>query len=837
MHFDASGYASRSKELLGLITHLRAVGAQSELNLPRIVVIGNQSAGKSSVVESISGITVPREAGTCTRNPFECRIVSTSSTWKCRISIRREFNGDRRLNHITEEPFGNVLESKDQVEDMLRRAQHAVLSPQIDREKLLKWPLDALSGLAKTEGTAEFSRNVVCVDIEGPGLTDLSFIDLPGIVTNADNHVVKLVEDMVISHIEGNCIILVALPMTDDIENQKALKLARTVDPQGKRTIGVLTKPDLLSAGSIKTLSLWAEVIEGRRYPLSLGYYCTKQPDDLDRSEHKTASEILQAEERFFQSTAPWRHSARPERFGTGNLIAALSKLLVRIIDETLPSIRKDAADALSTCRKALSTIPPKSSEEPTMLMLRLVTEFGSDITSIVKGRSDASALIQGNLETFKEYKIAVRSTAPAFVPRLDGDKAVKEPGFDWSFNKDDEESSGPPAPVLQPPFDLLDMREHIKASITRELPNNVPFEAKTVLILRLQNTWKTLTDECFQKVQDRTIQLLYAKVDEVFGQYSLLVGHIKTFLADWLEERANLTNIILDAILVSEHTPFTQNTHYLEASTEKWLLKYRDFKLGKKVEKKGPNPPTPVASNDVRSLFGAPSTPARPPTESVSTTPQTARPTMRLPGRAATSAFHVPPAPSTTGPPPELPTGRDSGDAAEIIQSVSANPAFSRYSHEVLDPQAARTRTQFASAQSTPLKTVDELAVNEALAALARLGFKGLTPESLGKLQPTDEYETELRVMAEVRGYFQVAYKRIIDIIPQLIDSNYLQQVAQKLQPFLASKFIGSGKADECEMYLQQDPGIVARRDKLQAREKRLLEVQSRLMAFGMGV
>lgn len=104
---------------------------------------------------------------------------------------------------------------------------------------------------------------------------------------------------------------------------------------QLKIIIGVLTKPDMLSAGSTKALDLWLNVIEGRRHPLTHGYYCTRQPDDQDRSEKISATAAREAEKRFFSNTTPWSKSSRKERFGTENLISSLSHLLVSIIDAT----------------------------------------------------------------------------------------------------------------------------------------------------------------------------------------------------------------------------------------------------------------------------------------------------------------------------------------------------------------------------------------------------------------------------------------------------------------------------------------------------------------------
>ncbi|KAI3603462.1 dynamin family protein [Moniliophthora roreri] len=284
---STTSYASRRKELLALVNQLRAVGAQGDLDLPRITIIGNQSAGKSSVVEAISRvsgnsfaavtfllthshnvqISLPRDAGTCTRCPIDCRLSSTSSGWSCRISIREEYDEQGKgLDEIKEIPFGGVIIDKSEVERALRRAQFAVLNPKIRRKAILSSTLEQLPSLITSTSTKtnSFSRNIVCVDLEGPDLTDFSFIDLPGLIQNApEEETIALVEDLVLSHVEGNCLILVALPMTDDIENQKALRLARQVDPTGKRTIGVMTKPDMLGPGSKKALELWLGVIEG----------------------------------------------------------------------------------------------------------------------------------------------------------------------------------------------------------------------------------------------------------------------------------------------------------------------------------------------------------------------------------------------------------------------------------------------------------------------------------------------------------------------------------------------------------------------------------------------
>ena len=96
-----------------------------------------------------------------------------------------------------------------------------------------------------------------------------------------------------------------------------------------------MTKPDMLTLGSTKARDLWLDVIEGRRHSLTHGYYCTRQPDDAERSAGVTSANARVTESTYFKETVPWSTSAHKHRFGTNNLIATLSALLVQVIKDT----------------------------------------------------------------------------------------------------------------------------------------------------------------------------------------------------------------------------------------------------------------------------------------------------------------------------------------------------------------------------------------------------------------------------------------------------------------------------------------------------------------------
>lgn len=164
---------------------------------------------------------------------MECRLSNSERAWSCRISLRLEFSTQGQpLQDVSEQRFGDIITDKNEVEVALRRAQLAILNPTVSFGEILAMNEEQLKKGIPNHEPLLFSRNVVCVDLEGavhsecfwsvffltgktgPDLTDLYFVDVPGLIQNAEPQIVQLVEDLVISHIRGNCLILVALPMT-----------------------------------------------------------------------------------------------------------------------------------------------------------------------------------------------------------------------------------------------------------------------------------------------------------------------------------------------------------------------------------------------------------------------------------------------------------------------------------------------------------------------------------------------------------------------------------------------------------------------------------------------
>ncbi|KAH9915919.1 P-loop containing nucleoside triphosphate hydrolase protein [Epithele typhae] len=570
-------YAQRTQEFIGLVSILRSLGAQSLFDLPRIVVIGNQSAGKSSLVESIAGISLPRDAGTCTRCPMELRLARADA-WSCQIQIRYEFNDagtPLALEDVRELHFGPLLHDRIQVEPMLRRAQAAVLSPQLSFDHFLpdtdssedgtgknKNRKNGRLGASPTQGfeSLPFSRNVICVDVRGPELIDLSFVDLPGIVQNAEPEIVKLVEDLVTSYVQGTSVILLTLPVS-----------------------GVLTKPDTLPSGASSSRAMWLDVLEGRRHALKHGYFCTRQPDDDARLAGMAPAAARDMEAAFFRTAAPWASAsaAAKSRLGTPNLVRSVSELLTRLIQKKLPTFAREVAVHRAACADEIARLPPVVTADPPTHVLELVTTFCGAVSNRVEGSPVHAALVQRHNEAYISFKRAIRGTAPEFVPfervgaplgwsRVSSeDSDVEDNSSDGHDEDNDEERNA---------LYLDDVRARIDACRTRELPDNTPPEVSRALIRDFQHTWEHHALACFERVHESFNSTLTILIDDTFSRFSALRVAVGDSVTTHLQRHAALATAHILTILAMERTvPYTQNTHYFAAKRDAYLAQYRD--------------------------------------------------------------------------------------------------------------------------------------------------------------------------------------------------------------------------------------------------------------------
>jgi GTPase SAR1 family protein len=350
--FDGSfrDIGAKLKACNDTLGELQQLGVEHIVSLPSLVLVGDQSAGKSSLMSGLAGLNLPRSEGVCTRCPIHIR-VSRHDEWSCRVSLQLDYSfqppehGHITRKDVTEDnpfppwvpqnrevkDFKTIYDSnKDDIETVLRWAQVAILNHGQNPDHFVPGTGHRARNLAQAaeETAAKFSPNTVALEIKGPELPDLSFYDLPGIFRNSaqeeDEYLVQVVENLAREHISrSDALIIWAVPMNADPETSSTLSIIREVNAKD-RTIGVMTKADLLPAEG--SHSQWLAMLRGERHGIGHGYFITSRSTDHALEDQPRWEEALFGEgghERW-----PAEFLQYQDRCGVERLKAALSEKL-----------------------------------------------------------------------------------------------------------------------------------------------------------------------------------------------------------------------------------------------------------------------------------------------------------------------------------------------------------------------------------------------------------------------------------------------------------------------------------------------------------------------------
>ncbi|KAF9584632.1 Dynamin- GTPase protein [Lunasporangiospora selenospora] len=357
-------------DLIPLVNKLQdvfnTIGSDS-IDLPQIVVVGSQSSGKSSVLETIvQKDFLPRGNGVVTRRPLVLQLVNTH-------------NGGLP-------PSSSSSSSTD---DSLDRAEFLHLPNKLfyDFEEVRK-EIEAETARVAGQNKA-ISRTPINLKIYSKNVLNLTLVDLPGVtkipVGDQPTDIERQTRNLILEYItKSNSVILAVSPANVDLANSDSLKLARQVDPESKRTIGVLTKLDLMDAG---TNSL--DILTGRAYPLKLGFIGVVNRSQADIQSNKPMAEALKSEKEFFENHPAYRAIAH--RCGTNFLAKNLNTILMNHIRDRLPDIKAKLNSLIGQTQQELS-----SYGDPTFtgkahrgsMILQLLTKFASDFVAAIDGTS-----------------------------------------------------------------------------------------------------------------------------------------------------------------------------------------------------------------------------------------------------------------------------------------------------------------------------------------------------------------------------------------------------------------------------------------------------------------
>lgn len=361
-----NGLCSKDQlDLLDSVDSLRSQGISHYVSLPQIIVCGDQSSGKSSVLEAISGVSFPIKSNLCTRFPTELVLRKTSHIGVS-VSIVP--------HHSRSEPEQLSLSSFHEKLDGFEG-----LSILIENAK-------AAMGIL-THGRA-FSKDLLRVEVSGPDRPHLTIVDLPGLIHSETRQQsasdVELVQDVVQSYMkEPRSIILAVVSAKNDYANQIVLKLARAADKKGVRTLGVITKPDTLVAGS-ESEAMYVSLARNQDVEFRLGWHVLRNLDS-ETGEWSLADRVVE-EEKFF-SQGIWEELSR-SLLGVDTLRDRLSKVLLKQIAVELPSLIDEIEIKSNDCRSRLDKLeePRATSAEQQLYLLHISQSFQSLVKAAVDG-------------------------------------------------------------------------------------------------------------------------------------------------------------------------------------------------------------------------------------------------------------------------------------------------------------------------------------------------------------------------------------------------------------------------------------------------------------------
>jgi GTPase SAR1 family protein len=480
------------KYLIKKIQDLSHLGIEDrQITLPKICVVGDQSTGKSSLIEGISEIQVPRAEGTCTRCPLEINLSQSEEPWKCIIHLSRRywFNQEMRTDKVLKKsplgpwsPIGGQddqrfieLTDRNEIKHAILCAQLAILSPKMNPEDFHPNRIDI-----GQIPPLKFSPNAVRLDISGPGFPNLSFYDLPGVISqteqDTESYLVYLVENLVKDYVsQKNCIVLLTLPMTDDATNSSAARLVRGVRGAKDRTLGVLTKPDRRPSG--ESFDQWQEILQGEKFQLGHGYYVIRNNPDPTVS-HEQA----RREEDVFFSQYLWKEelAALNDRFGIKNLQTALSDLLRRQILGSLPSIVDRVDNKSKDIDRELQRLPNPPTEDVQRILWAKTSALERKFDEILDGTSCPKQTSAHRKPLQEQWNLIVLDLQTALIKT--------RPILDFNTSKDKEDL----AEIVDSDCEMHIVGVKVSPSKKRKMPVDTPMEASSNAEIQNQSPYST---------------------------------------------------------------------------------------------------------------------------------------------------------------------------------------------------------------------------------------------------------------------------------------------------------------------------------------------------------
>ncbi|KAF9248331.1 hypothetical protein DTO013E5_5165 [Penicillium roqueforti] len=495
---------SEQSELLDKIDELRAIGVGGLVELPQIIVCGNQSSGKSSVLEAISRVRFPSKSNICTRFATEI-VLRRSPHDRIKVSIEP---GDSREN--------------EQERQKLRAFTSEAFSSSGDLPTLIEKAKECMGLSSADPSSVGFSDDVLKVEISGPEKPELTLVDLPGLYYSSSSEqteqgmviVQKLTEKYMKS---SRSIILAVISARADYHIQKVLNIAQTFDPKYERVLGIVTQPDIPEAGS-EEQETYIQFIKNEKVKLQLGWHVLRNRSFETCS---ISDDARDAQEKDFFEKGRWASLPR-DQVGIESLRHRLSKILLGHVRRNLPGLIADIQERISHNEQTLAKMgtPRTTLQEQRRFLVDISSKFaritdqalnGSYVDEFFGGFQDHTATTKES--PFRRLRAVIRELNECFAEAMSirgNRRIIQFPGQSTPVENVEQERSKPYMSDWTPQYisqeSLVDeIKEQARQSRGIELPGSAnqllvgslfrdqcePWEA--VAKSHLLNTWDSV--------------------------------------------------------------------------------------------------------------------------------------------------------------------------------------------------------------------------------------------------------------------------------------------------------------------------------------------------------
>ncbi|KAF5120275.1 Interferon-induced GTP-binding protein Mx [Metarhizium anisopliae] len=535
---------SKSSHRINQIEKIRANGIGELVALPQLVVCGDQSAGKSSVLEGITGIPFPRQEGLCTRFPTEIILRHSEASESTTISATIRPHASRN------QEVQNTLSSyQKNVQDM---SELPSIIQDVSR-------LMGIRGYLDTKDAHAFASDALRIEITGPIGLHLSVVDLPGLISVANEEQaeedIQAVHDMVAAYLESSrTIILAVLQASNDMANQAIIKLARRHDPDGQRTVGIITKPDLINEGAEAKIALVAKNQDAIK--LKLGFFLVKNPSPSELNEGFNMETRSRRELRFF-TTPPWvNQKLDMDRVGAEKLRLFLQDLLDTHIERELPKVREEIKKSLAAIELELKSM---GDARPTVGHIRtFMTSLSMRLYELFQAALDGNyhsidVEFFANNESSR-LRARVQDINSRFAAQMREHGQRRKTKSNSRSSKSDPESTDETAELIA-----------YARTRGRELPGNYNWALLSELFHEQSRRWPSIAEDHVQSVLNIALQWIDQAVARLIPEERLRF-EVKSILQDWLDTAEQLALAELEKLTEDEKgSPLTYNHYYTD--------------------------------------------------------------------------------------------------------------------------------------------------------------------------------------------------------------------------------------------------------------------------------